>query len=382
MYSEIPTLHRFRTDAGLATGGHRDPRLARRFTPASPGRTPARSRFTLAPHRGQPARRGFTLAQHRDPGLSPAVLETLCDLVGRYHQSEQWKVLKRLDYLGQMYIAGRFWLREESPHHRSRVAVRALFEVCKEKLCEIYGCGEDTLKDELKAWFGKDLWQDPDKPGENIREHELELYPERDETAKYRLEFRNGRAYMLDWFRHPEVPKLIPADSRHLPSTVITPGFAGYVMVLGNRILMAKHRHEDEEEGLFAHSFYKQGRPIMCAGEIAIVDGRVLCVSNASGHYRPAPEKVIHTVRCLRLNGVDLRGVAVNLRTDEDSNYYEAQAFFMNDGNLTGLVPFDSEREKQLLLSIPGYVGSLRAKHLEWTGERLTDEQLLQLYFG
>jgi hypothetical protein len=46
----------------------------------------------------------------------------------------------------------------------------------------------------------------------------------------------------------------------------------------------------DQRYGRLHHSTLSAGLPVASAGELVIINGELVSISNASGHYRPAPE--------------------------------------------------------------------------------------------
>jgi hypothetical protein len=69
-----------------------------------------------------------------------------------------------------------------------------------------------------------------------------------------------------------------------------------------------------QEVGTFHHSSFLAGQPVSAAGEIIVEDGRVLIVTNQSGHYMPAPESLQLFLDQLAAQGMDvssiIRGIA------------------------------------------------------------------------
>jgi len=62
----------------------------------------------------------------------------------------------------------------------------------------------------------------------------------------------------------------------------------------------------------FHHSSFLEGRPVQSAGEIAVDRGRVLAVTNKTGHYKAGPNELLRVLEILEYGGVDLGTVAVN----------------------------------------------------------------------
>jgi hypothetical protein len=64
----------------------------------------------------------------------------------------------------------------------------------------------------------------------------------------------------------------------------------------------------------FNHSSYCAGKEILCAGTLACDNGRLVYVSNLSGHYKPDASALSLALIVLGEEGVDLDNVAVNAR--------------------------------------------------------------------
>ena len=82
-----------------------------------------------------------------------------------------------------------------------------------------------------------------------------------------------------------------------------------YVMDQCGRIFMTYHH----EVGLFHHSSFLSGAPISAAGEMLVVDGRLLEIDAASGHYRPPPDATRQVIHRLQSMGADLSMALITL---------------------------------------------------------------------
>lgn len=56
--------------------------------------------------------------------------------------------------------------------------------------------------------------------------------------------------------------------------------------------------------GVFHHSYLHLGRRVICAGEMAIQDGRIIAMNRRSGHYKPEAEHLEAAIDILRSKGV------------------------------------------------------------------------------
>jgi len=68
------------------------------------------------------------------------------------------------------------------------------------------------------------------------------------------------------------------------------------------------------KEGYFHHSSFLAGNPVAMAGHIWIERGKVLKITNNSGHYKPSEEMMSQLVKYLEEKGVDLTDADIILR--------------------------------------------------------------------
>jgi len=85
----------------------------------------------------------------------------------------------------------------------------------------------------------------------------------------------------------------------------------------------------DHVAGSFHHSSFLGGVPVMGAGEWAIDRGRLVIISNKTGHYRAGFEEMFRVMLRLSANGVDLSSVKVfwPWPTNQGRKYYPAVEF-------------------------------------------------------
>ena len=67
----------------------------------------------------------------------------------------------------------------------------------------------------------------------------------------------------------------------------------------------------EQAKGAVHHSSLLAGAPVATAGEMTLFDGRLVKLSNLSGHYRPPPRTLRVVVERLRALGVDLSAMEV-----------------------------------------------------------------------
>ncbi len=118
-----------------------------------------------------------------------------------------------------------------------------------------------------------------------------------DETQRevYRVYVRDGllvddKGYPIDW-------KRAEYSDEHGAALM-----ALYVMDGCGRIYLT-YNHE---VGIFQHSSFLAGDPVSSGGEALVIDGRLLLINNASGHYRPVPIFALQVIHRLKALGADL----------------------------------------------------------------------------
>lgn len=203
-------------------------------------------------------------------------------------------------------------------------AMYALFMVTVDTLCAdltkgmfggAYGVTPNTLPEFLEQMFGRDIlakklhqdiWQGDGK------------YIEASELLKYRLQFKGGLVYMTNWFEPNAAPKLVLANSSHAaplgknfyPET--EEHYGGFVMGMSRELYMNQHvTGRAGQHSSFFHSSYFGGKGVLCAGTIKIVNGRIVGISNGSGHYAPRVSELLSLIQVLEMHGVPMNQVTV-----------------------------------------------------------------------
>lgn len=138
----------------------------------------------------------------------------------------------------------------------------------------------------------------PQYVGENIRVpksvHYLQAGPARQAT---RLRVKDG--LLVDQSDEPLDPSVEDRPNRD--------GFAIFVMDATGVIYVSF----DHQQGRFHHSSLLAGAPVAAAGDMTILNGRLLAISNASGHYRPPPSSLLAVLGNLEALGIDTSKVKV-----------------------------------------------------------------------
>ena len=82
--------------------------------------------------------------------------------------------------------------------------------------------------------------------------------------------------------------------------------------------------------GVINHSTFCRGKPIVCAGEIIVLNGNVTWISNGSGHYKPDLNQLKTALKILRSNGFTL--LNTTMLDLASGNEQPALAFLAMDG--------------------------------------------------
>jgi len=320
-----------------------------------------------------------------DEGDQPLLIRIM-RLLDKYRAARQAKNDdRRLRCLVELYFCTNAWLRDFSRSKRQARRtphLEALFRATVERLASMLDCPTlNVLPFKLEEYFGQRI--DPEKWEADIGKRtdlgaDEEQRPEhrdiatsdasflsRNQLAMHRLTFKGGRIHMFDWFRGTKSLKLIRASTRDAGSpNVITPGFAGYAMRMDREIYITRHFEQHQGQKV-AHSTYTAGQAVLCAGEIALADGKLLCVTTASGHYKPTPEKLLHVLEHFRTHGVELRDAYVGTKSQGEDGQYRDKYFpardFLHMRGREGsrLKPLTPREEQAFFRQIPGYVQGL-----------------------
>lgn len=79
------------------------------------------------------------------------------------------------------------------------------------------------------------------------------------------------------------------------------PGFAHYAMSLDGKLYIRKV--DVGEMGRFAHSSFLAGSAVLCAGTISVDRGRIIEITNESGHYQPSARNLSEACKALLEEG-------------------------------------------------------------------------------
>jgi hypothetical protein len=218
------------------------------------------------------------------------------------------------------------WLKtvQQGPRHAifsaRQPVVLKLFRSVVDALCFLLDCKVNYLPQRIEETWGRMLTPHGynldnllTTPGAIPTTTE---YLSSTEREKYRLAFRDGKAFQKTWWDPPI--RWVPADSARVhwhygpkvPDTtppMFDRGFAGFALSMGREFYMATHYggFEDPRARLnFYHSAYLSGDAVLCTGSMLIDNGEVKAIKNDSGHYKPRLEHLVNIVQALGMYGI------------------------------------------------------------------------------
>ncbi|MGC4084194.1 MAG: hypothetical protein QM736_19305 [Vicinamibacterales bacterium] len=259
------------------------------------------------------------------------VLTNVDDLVGQFEQSND--NFRRLGLACSLYFALDYWLkmyRSEPTMARGRAqAMEALYKyVTMLYLCDRLQCTINTLPRELELLFGREL----SACGRIVDgAHRAAEYLTRAEASKYKLSFKDGKAYQYPWWeaqpqdvrRLAESSHAATSEAHNDPNAHFFRKYGFFTMSMGQDIYMAKHyvakgpkfdRNNNVidliDKGIY-HSSYLAGIPAMFAGSMLIEGGVIKGIRSDSGHYQPADVNTASLLRALSMMGVPINQIEV-----------------------------------------------------------------------
>ena len=259
---------------------------------------------------------------------SDVILQHIDTLLDTFHAAPT--VNAQVITLVKLYYATNGWLKtsERGTFLNNRVnsrrapAVQACFVNVVHLLSEETKVSVNLLPNWLAETFGKAMHEHGSHldVGRSLAE-----YLRADQVVKYRVDIRSGLAYQQKWWLNSNSwaladSSLIMEGTKALQKKsgsddiVIRDGYSGYVMSQGGDLYSGPHfaPANGKTEVARYHSSYFNGEPILCAGDIKIVDGVIVEISNRSGHYRPPPQKLSMAVEILAVQGVSLARLSVS----------------------------------------------------------------------
>jgi hypothetical protein len=136
------------------------------------------------------------------------------------------------------------------------------------------------------------------------------------ERDEYEVKIMGGR---FTWAKTGE-----PVHTGAMHTYFSGQGHAIWVCSPARRFYSANH-----EVGSFHHSSFLAGLPVMGAGEWSVDHGRLVMISNKTGHYRAGARELFQVMLRLSVHGVDLSSVVVfwPWPSNQHRRYYRALDF-------------------------------------------------------
>lgn len=216
---------------------------------------------------------------------------------------------------GQLYHAVDGWLKERGRgvgKEGREAAVKALYLIVCTTLASRVGVGINALPNWLTAAFGRDMSMHGVK-----RDHEelLARYLSSAEREQYRIRFNGGVAQQMQWWLSRTSWQNVESERGYAANLDWRVGHAGYALSLGGDFYSGLHKAAggNAKGQSFFHSSYMAGDAVRCAGTWKIVNGKLLEITDASGHYAPTALHMLGAIETLKGYGVDLSGVKIFL---------------------------------------------------------------------
>ncbi|GAA3924124.1 hypothetical protein [Litoribacillus peritrichatus] len=229
--------------------------------------------------------------------LGPDALLVLAEL---YYALDRWLVL-----------AGR---NDSSVNSRRSKGVNGLFA----QVVKLLSYQLETPINRLPNWL-----QDNFTVGMTDHGYEVDyqkksaLYYKPKDREMYRLKITNGVVYQKQWWVSKESTTWVKMNSEFTQSTgsknTISNKHCGYALSVVGDFYSGPHLSGTtyKETGQY-HSSYMGGKPVLCAGEIEVVEGKIKHLNTGSGHYGPAKGYLLNVINALTLCGVDPTSYKVN----------------------------------------------------------------------
>ncbi|HEY9040730.1 MAG TPA: hypothetical protein VIN66_00975 [Rheinheimera sp.] len=177
----------------------------------------------------------------------------------------------------------------------------------------------NTWMDTVRQWAG----EDGDSSLAGLAQEGVQYLDEQGRQA-YKLHFAGGMARDSngDLFH-----------SGNLVSSSSGAGWGIYMVDFYGNFYVGSHRINR-----FHHSSFFSGAAVMAGGEIAINSGKVVGVTNKTGHYKARPEELNAALTRLMLqHAVDLRNVAVSDPFNAPDKWFKAMDAIQANGILRNL---------------------------------------------
>jgi hypothetical protein len=107
---------------------------------------------------------------------------------------------------------------------------------------------------------------------------------------------------------------IVVKDANH---ALKVPGQYAFVMGPDKQMYAGEHKTDQ-----FHHSSFLRGKPVICAGKISIgIDGRVINITNKSGHYKPDSRHMYDMLKLLQADGLDCTGIHLKIHGSSEKQH-------------------------------------------------------------
>jgi hypothetical protein len=221
--------------------------------------------------------------------------------------------------VAEMYYAIDRWLvlaarGDSSVNTRRKDGMSKLYAQVVKLLCIELEMGVNQLPNWLEEKFTVAM---TDHGYEVDFQNRSALYYKPEDREVYRLKITNGVVYQKKWWDSKNSTSWVKMNSEFTQSTgsqhTISAKHSGYVLSVSGDFYSGPHKSGTlrKEDGQF-HSSYMGGKPVLCAGEIEIVNGKIKHLNTGSGHYGPAKGYLLNVINALAIAGVDPASFKVN----------------------------------------------------------------------
>lgn len=144
----------------------------------------------------------------------------------------------------------------------------------------------------------------------SLNSHNCNAFESCDKTSrgKYQVHFKDGMLYTDQSHMHPLDTVKGSGDLEK----------ALYALDLDQN-LYCKNM-SDVKFGQFHHSSFMSGKPVLCAGEVVVRNGRLTYINIASGHYKPTVGDLGGALQFLQEQTVTLDGVTVGYYVENENH--------------------------------------------------------------
>jgi len=243
-----------------------------------------------------------------------------------------------------VFFTADYWLKANPCYTPAHAAVENLYQLAVKRLCDIFKCTVNVLPRELELMFGRGMTYDGYKT--DLLQGRART-ADRDELGKYRVVFKQGKAYQFPhWEAHPaEVLKPVESSVMYEKKVGLKKrdddmycvGYAFFVMTMGRDLYLRKHSLGGERklDGVY-HSNYTGGAAVLCAGSMLVEGGVIKVVRSDSGHYKPEERNMVSLLLALQMHGVNISKIKI---VDFSGRWVElAPAFIETNGDWTKFV--------------------------------------------